>query len=183
MTAARVVRPIVRSFQWAFRANASAWVRAGGHAIVWKSPRQARLVFAKPKKGDEHDLGWWSALDIGRTEYLVASGGPFSGLAYLRVPHDCYSIVRDRVVRDSIHRGPTRVLELDCLACGACCKDNRVVLEDHDIARFNKAGRGELARAPYAKRDDGVVVLVLGKKQEVQAPRGRQLLRNLPHPS
>lgn len=82
-------------------------------------------------------------------------------MGYVRVPHDCYSIVRSRVVRDSIHPGPTRDLELDCLACAACCKDNRVELGDDDIERFGEAGRGELARAPYARRRDGRLILVL----------------------
>ena len=66
-------------------------------------------------------------------------------------------------MRDSVHPGPTRELELDCLDCGACCKDNRVELDDADVARFERAGRGELARPPYAKREDGSVILVLRK--------------------
>jgi Fe-S-cluster containining protein len=164
MSTTRVVRPIVRSFKWPFLEEAASWVRKGGHAVVWLSPRKARLVFAKPRSGDDLDLGYWSALDIAKTEYAVAKRGPFAGMAFVRVPHDCYRIVRDRVVRDSIHPGPTREIELDCLACGACCKDNRVELEDHDIARFERSGRGELARQPYARREeDGAVVLVLRK--------------------
>jgi hypothetical protein len=157
----RVTRPVVRSYTWPYRREAAAWVAAGGHALVWATPRKARLVFSRPKRGDESNLGWWAALDLGRSEYVVARSGPFKGLAYLRVPHDCYSIVRDRVFRDSVHPGPTRQLELDCLECGACCRDNRVVLEDRDVARFERAGRGELARRPYAKRESGQIVLVL----------------------
>jgi Fe-S-cluster containining protein len=161
MTAMRVARPVVRSFKWPFLDEAAAWVRAGGHAVVWIAPRKARLVFAKPAPGDEHDMGYWSALDIGQTEYATAKRGPFAGMAFVRVPHDCYSIVRDRVVRDSVHPGPTRAIKLDCLACGACCKDNRVELDGRDIARFEQGGRSDLARPPYARREDGVVVLVL----------------------
>jgi Fe-S-cluster containining protein len=156
-------RPVVRSYTWPHRQRAASWVRAGGHALVWFSPRKARLVFGKPRSGDESDLGWWSALDLGRSEYLTPRSGPFAGLAYLRVSHDAYSIVRERAKRDSVHAEPTRQIELDCLACGACCKDNRVELEDEDIARFDKGGRGELARPPFAKRDDGRLVLVLQK--------------------
>jgi hypothetical protein len=105
-------------------------------------------------------------LDLGRSEYVLARSGPFAGLAYLRVPHDCYSIVRDRVLRDSIHPKATRVLDLDCLECGSCCRDNRVVLDEKDVARFEDAGRGELARRPYAKRDDGQIVLVLRRDKD-----------------
>jgi hypothetical protein len=161
MSATRVVRPVVRSFNRPFVDRAAAWVSAGGHAVVWMSSRKARLVFARPRRGDDFDLGRWSALDLGRSEYAVSKRGPFAGMAYLRLPHDCYAIVRERVVRDSVHPGPTRELELDCLGCAACCKDNRVELDDDDIARFDAAGRSDLARAPYARRDDGAVILVL----------------------
>jgi uncharacterized protein len=157
----RVLRPIVRSFVWPHLERASEWVRAGGHAVVWVAPRKARLVFARPAAGDDYDLGWWSALDLGRTQYAIARRGPFAGMAFVRVPHDCYFIVRERVTRDSIHPGPTRELDLDCLTCAACCRDNRVELDDADVARLEGAGRGELARAPYARQEDGRVVLVL----------------------
>ncbi len=157
----RVIRPVVRSFRPPHLEQAAAWVRAGGHAIVWIAPRKARLVFARPRKGDVGDLGKWSALDMGRIGWFVATHGPFAGMAYVRVPHDCYGIVRDRVVRDSIHPHATRTIDLDCLECGACCKDNRVELDDKDVRRFERGGRGELARPPYARRDDGVIVLVL----------------------
>jgi Fe-S-cluster containining protein len=161
MTATRVTRPVVRSFRWPFLEEAASWVRAGGHAVVWIAPRKARLVFRQPEPGDVHDMGYWSVLDLGRTEFSTAKRGPFAGMSFVRVPHDCYTIVRERVVRDSIHEGPTRTIELDCLACGACCKDNRVELDDEDIARFERGERGDLARPPYARRDDGVLVLVL----------------------
>ena len=162
----RVTRPVVRNYTWPHRRQAAAWVHAGGHALVWREPRRARLVFRRPNDRDEFDLGWWSVLDLGRSDYRVARSGAFAGMGYVRVPHDCYSIVRDRVVRDSVHEGPTREIDLDCLACGACCRDNRVELADEDIARFEDAGRGELARPPYARRDDGRMVLVLRKNKD-----------------
>ncbi len=156
-----VVRPVVRSFRSPHLARAAAWVRRGGHAVVWLSPRKARLIFPRPKEDDDHDLGWWSVLDLGRLEYGVETRGTFRGMGVLRIPHDCYAIVRDRVTRDSIYAAPRRTLELDCLACGACCRDNRVELEDVDVERFARGGHPELARPPYARRDDGAVVLVL----------------------
>ena len=163
MSAERVARPVVRSFKWPFLNEAASWVQVGGHAVVWLSAKRARLLFTKPQVGDETDLGYWSVLDLGLSEYATATRGPFAGMAYIRVPHDCYGIVRDRIRRDSIHRGPKRWLALDCLSCAACCKGNRVELEDRDVARFEQAGRGDFARKPYAKKDNGVVVLVLRK--------------------
>lgn len=162
----RVVRPVVRSFKWPHVEEAASWVRAGGHAVVWIAPRKARLVFARPTARDEDDLGYWSVLDLGRTDYRVAGKGPFEGLAFIAVPHDCYAIVRDRIRRDSTHPRATRAMELDCLACGACCRDNKVILDDVDVERFEKAGRGDLARPPYARREDGSVVLVLRKDKD-----------------
>jgi uncharacterized protein len=157
----RVSRPVVRSFSWPHFEHASAWVRAGGHSVVWVAPRKARLVFACPRPGDDFDLGWWAVLDLGRTEYSVAKRGPFLGMAFVRVPHDCYFIVRERVTRDSVHPGPLREIDLDCLTCAACCRENDVELDDADIARFRHAGREELASPPYARRKDGRLMLVL----------------------
>ena len=164
----RVVRPVVRSFKWPHLEPAAAWVRAGGHAVVWLAPRKARLVFARPAGDPWADLGYWSVLDLGRTDYRVAKEGPFEGMAFIKVPHDCYAIVRDRVRRDSVHPRATRALDLDCLDCGACCKDNRVELDDVDVARFEKAGRGDLTRPPYARRDDGTLVLLLRRDKRCQ---------------
>lgn len=161
MSSTRVTRPVVRSFKSPYFDEAAAWVRGGGHAVVWLTPRKARLVFPRPPEGDDLDLGRWSALDIGISDHVVATRGTFEGMAYVRVPHDCYSIVRDRVHRDSVHELPVRDIDLDCLACAACCKDNCVELEDVDVQRFESAGRGELAKPPYARRDDGMLVLVL----------------------
>jgi hypothetical protein len=161
MTVRRIVRPVVRSFAWRFRANAATWVRAGGHSVVWIAPRRARLVVPRPRVDDDSDPGLWSALDLGLSELAPISRGPFAGLSILRIPHDCYSIVRARILRDSIHEGPTRVIGLDCLSCAACCVANRVILDDDDIARFDEAGHRELARPPYSRREDGVTVLVL----------------------
>ena len=121
----------------------------------------ARLVFPRPRPGDEHDLGWWAVLNLGRSDYQLPRAGAFAGLGMIRVPHDCYSIVRERATRDAVHAEPTREIDLDCLTCAACCKDNRVELEDGDVARFESAGRAELAKPPYAKREDGKLILVL----------------------
>jgi Fe-S-cluster containining protein len=159
-----VVRPVVRSFKAPHLQEAAAWVRAGGHSVVWLTPRKARLVFARPEDDDDHDLGWWAVLDLGLLAYEVGRRGtPFGGMAYIRVPHDCWAIVRDRIVRDSIYAKPTRRIELRCLECGACCKDNSVELDEDDVARFEQGGRPELARPPYTRRKDGVLVLTLRK--------------------
>ncbi len=162
MPAVRVKRPVVRSFTAPFEREAAAHVRAGGHAVVWDSPSNARLVVPQPIDADERDLALWSLADLGRWKWATAKRGPLKGLAFMRVPSDLAFIVQHRAERDSVMAGPTVTMRLDCLACGACCRANEVILEDVDIERFEDAGRKELTRRPYARRRrDGRVVLTL----------------------
>jgi Fe-S-cluster containining protein len=170
MAGERVVRPIVRAFRTEFEKEAAAHVRAGGHAFVWESaPRKppsravrgGRLVFAKPRGRLADDLGYWALLDLGLTRWSTVTRGPLRGLASARIPADCVDIVQERVERDSIHPGSTRTMHLDCEECAACCRDNRVEIHEADLARFRRAGRPELGRAPYVRKDGGKLVLRL----------------------
>ncbi len=136
-------------------------VRGGGHAVVWEAPNVAVLVLPLPNDDDPMDLAYWSILDLGKKRYAAEKKGPFKGLATTRVPRDCAEIVRHRAERDSIFPGPTRTVVFDCLACGACCKDNAVLIFEDDIERFEKGGRGDLAKKPWAVRRDGKLVLKL----------------------
>jgi Fe-S-cluster containining protein len=161
-----VVRPVVRAFQAQFEADAAAHVRSGGHAIVWTSPRRARLVFRPPRGAENLDLGYWALLDMGRTEWSRVKRGALRGLAIAPVPRDCVDLVKARAERDSIHRESTRRMLLDCETCAACCRDNRVELETRDIDRFARANRPELARPPYTRRDGKKVVLRLLRSRD-----------------
>ena len=163
MPGTRVVRPIVRSFSARFAREAALHVRAGGHAVLWEKPNVALLVLPLPDDEDDKDLAYWSILDLGKKRYTTEKTGPFKNLATTRVPRDCNEIVRHRAERDSIFRGPTRTVTFDCLECGACCKDNAVILFDEDVERFEEAGRGELGKKPWAVRSDGKLVLKLTK--------------------
>lgn len=69
--------------------------------------------------------------------------GPFAGLATVKVPDDALHIVRRRAERDSIHPEATREVDFDCLACGACCRDNEVVLDEDDVAKLRAGGRAD----------------------------------------
>jgi Fe-S-cluster containining protein len=162
MAVTAVHRPIVRSFTSKYVREAAAHVRAGGHAVVWENKQRAVLVFGKPAEGDEADFGAWAVYDMGKWRWKIATEGALKGLATTLVPRDCLWIVKRRAERDSIHEGSTRKLAFDCTKCAACCQDNEVVLLDEDIARFKEGGRGELAKAPYAKRHkDGRIILTL----------------------
>jgi Fe-S-cluster containining protein len=162
----RVTRPIVRQFKARFEKEIARHVRGGGHAIVWESPTRARLVFPAPKKEDEGDLALWSLLDLGKSRWTTIKSGPLRDLGTSPVPRDCLEIVRHRAERDSIHEGPMRTLDLDCLECGACCKDNEVVLDDADVERFRAGGRPDLAKPPYTRKKDGTLYLRLLKSKD-----------------
>ena len=58
-------------------------------------------------------------------------------------------IVREWCARDAGQPRSTRTMKLDCLACGACCRDNRVVLEKPDLARWRRAARHDLLDRAY----------------------------------
>ncbi len=162
MPTARIDRPVVRSFIAKYEKNAAAWAKRGGHAIVWYSDKSARLVVRAPKESHVGDLGYWAMLDLGKSSWRVAMDGALLGLGFITVPADCMDIVRGWCTRDSIHEGPTRALELDCLECGACCRSNEVILSRVDIKRFRDGGRPELAKLPSARRrKDGKLVLRL----------------------
>jgi Fe-S-cluster containining protein len=162
----RVTRPVVRQFKARFTREIAQHVRAGGHAVVWENPKRASLVFPAPKKEDDHDLALWSLLDLGKSRWKVIEQGPLRGFGTALVPRDCVEIVRHRAERDSIHEGALREVDFDCLACGACCKDNEVVLYDVDLDRFRKGGRADLTKPPYARRKNGKLVLTLLRSKD-----------------
>ena len=162
----RVVRPIVRQFQARFEREIARHVRAGGHAVVWESEKRARLVFPTIDEDDENDLGLWSILNLGKSAWTDIESGPLKGFSTMPVPRDCLEIVRARAERDSTFEGTTREVDLDCLACGACCRDNEVILYRKDVARFRAAGRDDLLRPPYAKKKDGKLVLTLLRSKD-----------------
>jgi len=159
--ATEVVRPVVRSFssrQWQV---AATHARRGGHAVVWEHRTRARLLVPCPKPDDPKDLAYHAILDLGKQRYRVSTRGVTKGLAITLVPRDCNEIVRHRIERDRVHRGATRKVAFDCIACAACCYANRVVLDDADVERFRQGGRVEFARRPYVRRSRGQVVLRL----------------------
>lgn len=156
-----VVRPVVRSFRMPFVNEARAWVKSGGHAVVWENDKRAMLLFSLPKEGDESDLGVWSLLDLGKQRWKTPDKGPYAGLAVSLFPREAHWIAKHRAERDSKWKGPTRKVTLDCLECGACCKDNHVMLNKVDLDRFRKGGRPDLTKAPLAKWRDGKLSLTL----------------------
>jgi hypothetical protein len=159
-----VRRPLWRSFTQRFLANAAAHVRAGGHAMVWRpGPTKpvAWMLLPCGPEGEITELGLWSMLSLNKRNYEVIDSGPAKGLATMRIPRDYEAAVEAWCERDSKWPGATREIELDCVACSACCRANRVVLDDDDFARWRAAGRDDLRGRAYTRTSKGAVVLRL----------------------
>jgi uncharacterized protein len=161
-----VMRPVVRSFHARFSKECADHVRAGGHGVYWPEKARALLVQPIPDDANPSDLSLFSILDIGKKRWQVETTGPFKGLVTCLVPRAEHWIVNRRAERDSGFRGPRKKTELDCLKCGACCKDNEVVLFKEDVARFQEGGRPDLLKPPFSRRTDGKLVLTLLPKSD-----------------
>jgi Fe-S-cluster containining protein len=163
-----VVRPVFRSYKQRFVRACAEHVRAGGHAVVFETEERAYLVLPPIDADDPHDLGFWSILDLGKQRWTTETEGPLEGLSTTRVPRGCLDLVKKRATRDSEFTTSTRKMKLDCLECGACCRDNHVILEPEDYTRFAEHGRPELGKPPFTKRFDGKVVFKLAKDKACQ---------------
>lgn len=166
VAAVTVNRPVIRSFTQKHASACGDYVRAGGHAILWESPKRARLVVQVPDADNPSDLSMFSMLDLGKQRFHLEVKGPLKGLASTLVPNDCHDIVKRRYERDSIHPGPTRKFRVDCLECGACCKDNEVTLFAVDIQRIKDGGRADLLKPPFSRRVDGKLRLTLVRQNK-----------------
>jgi uncharacterized protein len=135
-------------------------VRAGGHAAIVLPDERVDLLLSIGQDGKLTELGLWSLLSIEQQRFRRVSEGPAQGLATARVKRQYEGSVLDWCERDSTHPGAMRDVALDCLACGACCHDANVVLDEVDLARFRGAGRGDLTGRTYVRRArDGKITL------------------------
>jgi hypothetical protein len=155
-----VVRPVWRSFQPRFLSRAAAHVKKGGHAALLRADDDGiDMLLGVDAQGKITELGHWAILSIEQQRWRRVKDGPAKGLAIARVKEDFEGAVLDWCERDSIHEGPTRDVELDCLECGACCHEANVVLDGDDFDRWKQAGRKDLMDKAYLKRKNGRVTL------------------------
>jgi Fe-S-cluster containining protein len=159
MSAYRIVRPVWRQFRSRWLPRAAAYVRRGGHAVVEREDGDLELLLGVDEEGKITELGYWSLLAIEQQRWRRVKDGPAAGLATARVRDDYAGSVLDWCDRDSVHKGPTRTIRLDCLECGACCHEANVLLDDEDLGRWREAGRKDLLARSYLKREDGKVFL------------------------
>jgi hypothetical protein len=159
MSAYVIDRPLWRSFKSRWLARAAAHVRRGGHAVVIADDGAMEMLLTVDRAGKITELGLWALLAIEQRRWRRVKEGPAAGLAIAGVRPSYEGSVLDWCHRDSIHRGATRAVKLDCLECGACCHDANVLLDEADFERWRDAGRKDLLGRGYLKRADGKVTL------------------------
>jgi hypothetical protein len=155
-----IERPVWRSFQPRFIERAVAHVRSGGFAVLLLPRGEMKLLL--PRDGDgpaPTEMALWALLALEVRRWGRPRQGPARGLVTVRVQPRHRDIIREWCERDGGCPESTYRMHLDCMACGACCRDNRVVLERHDLARWRRAGRRDLEGRAYVRTARGVVVL------------------------
>lgn len=158
-----IARPIWRRYRPRWLARAAAHVRAGGHAVITHRDDRMDLLLTINERGKIAELGLWALLAIEQQRWRRVKEGPAKGLATARVGRRYEGSVLDWCERDSVHGGSTRTIELDCLACAACCHDNNVLLDHVDLGRWREAGRADLADPAYVREENGKTTLRLAE--------------------
>lgn len=164
MTATRIIRPIWRRFRPRWLARAAAHVRAGGCAAIVDERDDVYVLLPVDAKGKVPELPRWALLAIEHRRTTRVADGPAKGLAKAKIRPQYAGSVMDWCSRDAIHEGSTRTFELDCIACGACCHDSNVIMDEVDLDRFRKGGRKDLTTSKYIVRhQDGRISLRFAK--------------------
>jgi len=156
-----VTRPVWRSFRPEFLDRAAQHVHAAGIAAIFYPDGEMKVLLPRKRDGALTEMALWALLSLNIRRWGSARSGPAKKLAAVRVREEHRDIIREWCERDAGEPESTRVMKLDCLACGACCRDNRVVVEPHDLARFRRAKRLDLLGKAYLRRANGTVLLKL----------------------
>jgi hypothetical protein len=166
-----IVRPVWRSFRPEFLGRAASHVRAGGFAAVFYPKGNIKLLLPRTRGGALTEMSLWALLALEIRRWGSARSGPARHLAAVRVKEHHGPIILEWCERDGGEPESTRTMKLDCLACGACCRDNRVVLEPPDLAQW-RSQRPELLGRTYIRQSNGTVLLKLVKGACVHLGKG-----------
>jgi len=169
----RIERPVWRRFRKEFHSRAAAWVKAGGFAAITNGKGRLDVLLPQTDYGRLTVFARWALLSIDHDRTTVVADGPAKGLRTTRIRGDIATAVVDWCDRDAIHPGPTRVIELDCLECGACCHDGVILIDERDLARFKKNGRADLTRPAHVLRHrDGSIQFRLAQAEPPRSESG-----------
>lgn len=141
----RVVRPGWRFYGMRFFENARAHVAGGGHAVVRVHDDTRWVLWMPCEDGAISELSAWSLLDLDLGGFDEATEGEGAGMAFIELPEEVHGTVERWCERDSVYATSTVEEDLDCRACGMCCRDNEVLLDDDDLGRWRDANRPELS--------------------------------------
>ena len=151
-----VVRPLWRAFLPSQLRAAARHAKAGGIAVV-KDARWRLLGDAGPPGQDVPLLVDWALRAVESERWAEVVDGPAKGCVEGRITKDWRDRVDEWIERDRAFEGATANAPFDCTACGACCHDNKVVLDEEDVQRFVDGGRKDLLRRVSKK---GIVRLL-----------------------
>ncbi|MEZ4391689.1 MAG: YkgJ family cysteine cluster protein [Polyangiales bacterium] len=105
-----------------------------------RAPSGARLYVPTDEDGDVPELCMWAMMDLGvRAPKRVEEA--LDGATWAKITDAQAVLVRRWLKRDRPLQGSTTEVRLDCLTCGACCRRNKVVLDDDDFARWRRPTR------------------------------------------
>jgi len=145
-----VERPLWRAFSSTQLRNAARHGRAGGISVV-RDRRWYLLGDAGPEGQDLPLYVDWAIRAVEAERWFEIVDGPARGLVKAMVGVSWRERVGEWVERDLGFEGATSRASFDCMACGACCFDNAVLLDKADVARLALAGRKVMRRIATVK--------------------------------
>lgn len=153
MTGLVVTRPIWRRFSSRFLDRALAHVRAGGLAAVVHPGEVVEVWIGSTETGALTEWGAWALASLEHEGASTVAEGVGAGLHAARLDSERGLSVLDWCERDAAHPGPTRAMQLDCVACTACCQDADVHVEPADLERLRASGYASFASEEHYERD------------------------------
>lgn len=158
-----VNRPLWREFAPDKLRAAARHAKAGGLAVV-KDKRWRLLGDAGPPGEDLPLLVDWAIRAIESAKWEEVVIGPAKGCVEASIGRDWRKRVQEWIDRDTAFDGATAATSFDCMKCGACCYDNKVVLDEEDVTRIRAGGRADLLRR--LSRRAGLKLLPLVRDDE-----------------
>jgi hypothetical protein len=159
-----VRRPVWRSFRPEFVGRAVLHVKRGGFSALIFEGGEIKILLPLRCDGSLTEMARWALLSLEIRRWGRARTGPTKMLAAVNVKPEDRASVREWCERDSVHPRSTHQIRLNCRTCGACCRDNRVVLEPHDLVTWKRRGRADLLGRSCVRTSKGVKVLRLSSK-------------------
>jgi uncharacterized protein len=125
---------------------------------------EIKILLPRRRDGTITEMARWALLSLEIRRWGHARKGPLSTVLAVHVKPRDRAVIREWCERDSVHPRSTYQIRLGCRTCGACCRDNRVVLEPPDLVTWKRAGRADLLSRAYVRTSKGKKLLRLTEK-------------------